>query len=78
MIWTAISAVIPWDLLAWAAGGLAALWGVWFAGKRSNAVRAENKGLRATIETMETRNEVDNRIASERDARSRLRSDWSE
>ena len=78
MIWTAIIAIIPWERIAGAGAALIALLGVWIAGKRSGAVRAENRGLRKTIETMETRNEVENRIASERDARSRLRSDWSE
>ena len=57
---------------------LAALAGAWMAGKRNGAVRAENKGLRATVETMETRNEVDNRIASERDARRKLHDNWAE
>ena len=57
---------------------LVALLGVWVAGKRSATQAAKIDGLRATVETMETRNEVDNRIASERDARKRLHDDWSE
>ena len=62
----------------WAAlAGLAALVGAWVAGRRSGAVRAENKGLRDTVEAHEVRNEVDNRIAAERDARKRLHDDWS-
>ena len=61
----------------WAAlAGLAALVGAWVAGRRSGAVRAENKGLRDTVEAHEVRNEVDNRIAAERDARKRLHDDW--
>ena len=61
----------------WAAlAGLAALVGAWVAGRRSGAVRAENKGLRDTVEAHEFRNEVDNRIAAERDARKRLHDDW--
>lgn len=73
-----------WDLIVgpfagWIAGAVGAfvlLLGAWWSGKRSGAVRAENKGLRDTAKGYEVRNEIDNRVAGERDARDKLRTDW--
>lgn len=73
-----ITSLVPAEWLIGAVAGLLAVAGAWMAGRRSGTVRAENKGLRAEVNAHEVRNEIDNRIASERDARDRLRSDWQE
>ena len=52
--------------------------GIYMAGSRNARQKAENKALRDQVKAHEVRNEVDNRVAVERDARDRLRSDWSE
>lgn len=39
--------------------------------------KARNKELENALERHEIRNEVENRITGERDARERLRDDWS-
>ena len=61
-----------------ALAALVALLAAWVAILRNRAVRAENRGLSETIKAHEVRNEVDNRIATERDARQRLRDGWAE
>lgn len=78
MIGGAIAALVPWDLLAWVVGGLVALVAAWVAGNRKAALRAENEALREALKANEVRNEVENRIAAERDALGKLRRDWSE
>lgn len=52
--------------------------GVYMAGSRNARQKAQNEGLKDQVKAHEVRNEVDNRVAVERDARDRLRSDWSE
>jgi sensor domain CHASE-containing protein len=74
----AIAALVPWELLAWGVGGLVAVLAAWIAGNRKAALRAENEALRDAIKAHEVRNEVENRIAAERDALGKLRRDWSE
>jgi hypothetical protein len=69
MINGVIAALIPWDLLAWLAGGLAALVAVWVAGKRNGAVRAENKGLRNEVATHERINDADLGLGASDDER---------
>lgn len=73
-----ITSLVPAEWLIGAVAGLVAFAGLWMAGRRSGDVRAENKGLRAEVKAHEVRNEIDNRIASERDARDRLRDGWQE
>jgi hypothetical protein len=50
----------------------------WFGGRKSGKTSAKIKAAEAKAEAWEDRNEVENRIARERDARERLRQDWSE
>ncbi len=47
-------------------------------GARTAKSDAAIKAARETIKAHEVRNEVENRIARERDAKQRLRDDWSE
>jgi hypothetical protein len=65
-----------------AMAGLLALWAYGARKKREGASAARSeaaaKAAKETIEAHEVRNEVENRIARERDARQRLRGDWSE
>lgn len=55
-----------------------ALVGLYAKGRVDQNARAKAKAQEETIEAHEVRNEVENRIARERDARERLRRDWSE
>jgi gas vesicle protein len=71
-----VSAFIPWEFIAATVGAVAALLAAWITGRRSASVRAKNRGLQEAIKAHEVRNEVENRIASERDALQRLRDDW--
>ena len=75
MIWAIIPTWIK-RALAGAVALVAALVGAWWSGKRSGAVRAENKGLRADAKAYEVRNEVDNRIAADADIKQRMRERW--
>lgn len=64
--------------LAWAGAAFVILGGAWLAGRR-DATQAETvKDLKAEAKGHDMRNEVENRIATERDARKRLRDEWSE
>lgn len=47
-------------------------------GRTEGAQKAEMTKLRKAVKAHEIRNEVENRIASERDARERLRDDWQQ
>jgi len=75
---------VIWDLIVvpfagWIAGAVGAvvlLTGAWWSGRRSGAVRAKNKGLRDQVDAHEVRDEVENRIARDNDARQRLRERW--
>jgi hypothetical protein len=71
-----ILSIIPGEWLAGLLALAAAFLGVWVTGRRSGAEKAEKRGLQDEVRAHEIRNEVDNRVASERDARERLRNDW--
>jgi hypothetical protein len=49
----------------------------WFAGRKAAGTAVKVKRLEDAVDAHEVRNEVENRIARERDARQRLRDDWS-
>ena len=65
-------------VLAWAAGAAVIIGGAFMAGRRDAKQAERVKDLKAVNKAHEVRNEVENRIAADRDARERLRSDWSE
>jgi hypothetical protein len=50
----------------------------WFGGRKSAKTSTKIKAAEAKAEAWEDRNEVENRVARERDARDRLRKDWTE
>ena len=61
----------------WAIGvGVIALAATWLGGRKAGKTDAKVKGLQDEVKGHEVRNEVDNRVASERDARQRLSDDW--
>jgi divalent metal cation (Fe/Co/Zn/Cd) transporter len=67
-------------LKLWAvAAGLviAALATSWLGGRKAAQTDIKVKGLEDAVDAHEVRNEVENRVARERDARQRLRDDWS-
>ena len=76
MIWADITSIIPGEAIAAFVGAVMALVAAWISGRRSGAVRAKNRALQDEVKGHEIRNEVDNRIAAERDARKRLSDDW--
>ena len=65
-----------------ALAGLLALWAYGARKKREGASAARSeaaaKAAKETSKSYEVRNEVENRIARERDHRQRLHDDWSE
>ena len=75
--WLLIPAPIR-NALAWIGGAIAVAWGFYQAGRRSAHKDRDTDELKSTVKAHEVRNEVENRVASERDARERLRRDWSE
>jgi len=50
----------------------------WFGGRKAGKTDAKLEEAEDAVEGYALRNEVENRVARERDARERLRSDWSE
>ena len=64
--------------LAWIGIAIAALTASYFGGRKAAKTDAKIDQLKSTLEAHEVRNEVENRVATERDARERLRRDWSE
>lgn len=64
--------------LAWAAAAAAILGAAFLAGRRDAKQGQKAKDLKATVKAHEVRNEVDNRIAVERDAKRKLHDEWSE
>ena len=79
MIGFLLTLVAPFrKALAWAAGAAVLLSGAWLAGRRDAKQAQKVETLENEVEAHDTRNEVENRIASERDARKRLRDEWSE
>lgn len=76
-LWWIIPAPIR-RALAWIGIAIAALTAGYFGGRKSAKTDAKVDQLEATLEAHEVRNEVENRVATERDARERLRRDWAE
>lgn len=64
--------------LAWAAAAVAVIGGAFIAGRRDAKQGQKIDKLKAEAEAHDTRNEVENRIAVERDVKRRLRDEWSE
>lgn len=56
---------------------LAAIGLAFLRGLRVGAAKQQVKALENEVEAHETRNEVENRVARERDVRQRLRDEWS-
>ena len=52
---------------------IAAVFAAWFGGTAQKMDALEDKA-----DALETRNEIDNRVARERDARDKLRTDWGQ
>lgn len=73
-----ILALIPGEWLAAIGVAVTALAAVWFGGRKSAKSDAKADALKSEVEAHEIRNEVDNRIARDRDVRQRLRDEWSE
>ena len=57
---------------------IAAVFAAWFGGRRSAKTAQKLNAAKDLRNAFETRDEVENRIARERDARQWLRDDWSE
>lgn len=71
MIWAKLLAVFWRPMLA-----VAALVATWLGGRRAAKTDAKVAELKETVEALEDRDEVENRIAVERDSRQRLRDEW--
>lgn len=56
---------------------VAALAASWFGGRKSAQTDAKIATLKQENKSHELRNEVENRVAAERDARNKLRDEWS-
>ena len=65
-------------VLAWAAAAAAVIGGAFLAGRRDAKQGQKIETLEAEAEAHDTRNEVENRIAADRDSRERLRREWAE
>jgi hypothetical protein len=65
--WLAIAGVV-----------IAALVASWLGGRKAGKTDAKLEEAEDAIQGHVLRNEVENRVARDRDARERLRSDWSE
>jgi hypothetical protein len=50
----------------------------WLGGRKTGKTAAKLKEANSKVEAWNDRSEVENRVARERDARERLRKDWSE
>ena len=57
---------------------IAAVFAAWVGGRRSAKTAQKLNAAKDLRNAFETRDEVENRIARERDARQWLRDDWSE
>jgi hypothetical protein len=57
---------------------IAAVFAAWFGGRRSAKTAQKLDALEDKADALETRNEIDNRVARERDARDKLRTDWGQ
>jgi hypothetical protein len=72
-----ILSFIPGEWLAAAGIAIAAMVATWFGGRKAGKDAAKVDALKAEAKAHELRNEVENRVATERDARERLRDEWS-
>ena len=68
--------LLPLKWLYGIGAAIAALAATWFAARKSAKSDAKIKTLKDEVKAHEIRNEVDNRVAAERDARNKLHSDW--
>ena len=75
MIWALIPGPIR-RALAWAVAGLAALWAIRATAKREARAEAALRAANERNERHEIRNEIDNRIGRDLDAKQRLRDEW--
>jgi len=57
---------------------IVAVFAAWFGGRRSAKTAQKLDALEDKADALETRNEIDNRVARERDARDKLRTDWGQ
>ena len=71
-----ILAIIPLEWLAGLVALIGTLAAVWFSGKRSAKTKGKIDRLEENAKANEVRNEIDNRIAVDRDAKQRLRDSW--
>lgn len=65
-------------ILAAIGATIAAIGAAWFGGRRSAKTAQKLDALEDKADALETRNEIDNRVARERDARDKLRTDWGQ
>lgn len=72
-----ILSFLPGEWLAAAGLAIAALVATWFGGRKAGKTDAKGDALKSEVKAHELRNEVENRVATERDARDRLRTDWT-
>lgn len=72
-----VSQLIPLKWLLSIAAAIGAALVAWLSGRRGARQEAKLAAQADTIKAHEVRNEVDNRIASERDAKRRMHDDWS-
>ena len=66
------------NALIWFGLVVTILTATWFGGRKAGKTVAKVDALKSTIKSHEVRNEVENRIATERDAKRRLHDEWSE
>ena len=71
-----ILSFIPGAWLAWGGIIIAALSAMWFGGRKSAKTDAKVETMKDEVQGYEVRNEVDNRVAAERDAKRKLHDSW--
>lgn len=64
--------------LAWIGGALTVAFAFYQAGRNSANKDRDQENLQSAIEAHEVRNEVDNRVAADRDPKRELHKHWSE
>lgn len=72
-----ITSFIPLEWLVGLGATVIAALGLYLKGRKSAKQDAKVDALKQEVKGHEIRNEVENRVASERDARQRLRDEWS-